>query len=921
MDVVIYILLVAVFAILYAFSLKRELDGKSEISLKTFSNAGLRALKNKKYQWIATIVVLLIVLFMSSSIRLSNWNLLTDSTTGEKIPLALDPFYFLRVAETLVENNGVLPKIDVMRIGGLGAEWSPEIMPWVVVKMWEVSSVFGDYTLREVDIFSPVLFYGIGLILFFILVYVLTNSKFAGVLASTFLAFTPAYLYRTMAGFSDHEAIGIIGFFAMMISFTFAIKYLDKLKKKNYVVAGLFGVLVGGLTALTIATWGGVAIFAFMIIPIGFLFFWIIKLKDKKSVVKDVGILFYFMWMVFSVVFSVLFGFGVGSTIGRFTGSTGVISSAVFGFIILDRLFIYFGDKIKTKYYNEKYRVIYVLGVLVVLGIVVLPFIGKNFFGILWEILNRLLNPMWGTSRLEATVAENAQPYLNSWIANSGKTLFYLFLAGIVFIGIEFVKHVKSMKNKIFLLFGFLLMVSGILFSRISPSSVLNGAGIFSLSGLFYLGGLGVFVYLFFKIYFKSSFDIEPMVIVLFSWMFVMLVTGRSTTRLFFVIAPFMCLCAAYFVIEIFRCYQKGRVDEILKVLIIGLLVISVVASVFVVYSSYGVVSEQAKYTGPSANAQWQLAMSWVRENTSEDSIFAHWWDYGYWVQTLGERATIADGGHAQGLFNGDHKIGRYVLTTPFPESALSFFKTAGIDYLLIDQTDLGKYPAYSKIGGGNGSDEMDRYAAIPVMLADAQQTRETANGTMIVYGGGSYIFEDIFYSQDGRDVFLPAGKAAVVGIIVNLNGNSLEQPKAVYIYNDVQTRIPVRYVYIGGELIDYGFGLDAVIDIIPAFDGSGINQMGAAIYLSQKVSKSLFAQLFLLDDAFGNYPTVKIAHVEDDPVIVAMKAQGAAVGDFIYYQGFRGPIKIWDVSEIPEDVEIVPKFINEFGDLDWRFG
>ena len=882
---------------------------------------------NKKYQWIATIVVLFTLLILSSSIRLSNWDLLTDSTTGEKIPLALDPYYFLRQAETIVETDGNLPAIDVMRIGGLGAAWSLEIMPWVIVKMWEMSNIFGDYTLVEVDIFSPVLFYGIGLILFFILVYVLTNSKFAGVLASVFLAFSPSYLYRTMAGFSDHEAIGMIGFFAMMISFAFAVKYLDKMKRKNYIGAGLFGVLVGFFTALTIATWSGVAVFVFMIIPIGILFFWIIKLKDGDCVVKDVGILFYFCWMVFSVVFSVLFGFDADRVIGGFMlGSTGIISLAVFGFIIIDRILIYFGGKIKSRYYNEKYRVLYSAGILVVLGIVALPFVGKNFFGLLWEVLNRLLNPMWGTSRLEATVAENAQPYLTSWVADTGKAMFYLFLTGVVFIGFGFVKNVKSIKNKALLLFGFLFMVSGILFSRISPNSVFNGAGIFSLSGLFYLGGLILFVYLFFKIYFGCFIDIDSMIIVLFSWMFVMIIVGRSTTRLFFVIAPLTCLCATYFVIMIFKYSWKWRGDEILRVLIIGLLLVALVTSGSIIYSSYGSVSEQAKYMGPSAGPQWQRAMEWVRENTSEDSVFAHWWDYGYWVQTLGDRATIADGGHAQGLFNGDHKIGRYMLTTPYPESALSFFKTAGIDYLLIDPTDLGKYPAYSKIGGGNGSDEMDRYAAIPVMLADAQQTRETANGTMIVYGGGSYLFEDIVYSQDGRDVFLPAGKAAVVGIIVNLNGNSLEQPKAVYVYNNVQTRIPVRYVYVGGQLIDYGYGLDAVIDIIPAFDGSGINQMGAAIYLSQKVSKSLFAQLFLLDDAFGNYPSVEIAHIEDDPVVVAMKAQGAVVGDFIFYQGFRGPIKIWDVSEVPVETPVYEEFLEIFdgtngvADLDWRF-
>ena len=69
---------------------------------------------NKKFQWAATILILLAVLTISSSIRLSNWDLLTDQTTGEKIPLALDPFYFLRVAETLVETDGNLPSSDDM---------------------------------------------------------------------------------------------------------------------------------------------------------------------------------------------------------------------------------------------------------------------------------------------------------------------------------------------------------------------------------------------------------------------------------------------------------------------------------------------------------------------------------------------------------------------------------------------------------------------------------------------------------------------------------------------------------------------------------------------------------------------------------------------------------------------------------------
>ncbi|MFH1521520.1 MAG: hypothetical protein ABIF18_01025 [archaeon] len=103
--------------------------------------------------------------------------------------------------------------------------------------------------------------------------------------------------------------------------------------------------------------------------------------------------------------------------------------------------------------------------------------------------------------------------------------------------------------------------------------------------------------------------------------------------------------------------------------------------------------------------------------------------------------------------------------------------------------------------------------------------------------------------------------------------------------------------------VIDFKSGLDVIIDIIPAFSGSSMNQMGAAIYLSQKVSKSLFARLFLLDDVFNEYETLELVHTEDSPVVASLKGQGAVTGDFVYYQGFRGPIKIWDVDYPDETI------------------
>ena len=39
----------------------------------------------------------------------------------------------------------------------------------------------------------------------------------------------------------------------------------------------------------------------------------------------------------------------------------------------------------------------------------------------------------------------------------------------------------------------------------------------------------------------------------------------------------------------------------------------------------------------------WKHSMNWLKNNSSEDSVIASWWDYGYWITTLSDRATIVD--------------------------------------------------------------------------------------------------------------------------------------------------------------------------------------------------------------------------------------------------------------------------------------
>ena len=44
-----------------------------------------------------------------------------------------------------------------------------------------------------------------------------------------------------------------------------------------------------------------------------------------------------------------------------------------------------------------------------------------------------------------------------------------------------------------------------------------------------------------------------------------------------------------------------------------------------------------------TSTSDWLDSMEWIKNNTPKDTVFAAWWDYGYWISTMGERATLAD--------------------------------------------------------------------------------------------------------------------------------------------------------------------------------------------------------------------------------------------------------------------------------------
>ncbi len=325
--------------------------------------------------------------------------------------------------------------------------------------------------------------------------------------------------------------------------------------------------------------------------------------------------------------------------------------------------------------------------------------------------------------------------------------------------------------------------------------------------------------------------------------------------------------------------------------------------------------------------------MEWARTETPERSIFVHWWDYGYFVQTLGNRPTVTDGGHSGGD-HADHYIGRYILTTPKPETALSFMKTWNVSYLLIDPTEMGKYGAFSKIGSNDSWDRVS--AGILGGASDDSQMQETATGITKVYQLGGCVDSDIPYNR----TFLPgitisktqqmqcnSYVGGVVLEIVENNGQiSIKQPTGVFFYNNKQYRIPIKNVFVGGQMISFAEGIDSVVYLVPKIDqASGqIDNIGAMIYLSPRTHYSLMGRLYILDDYYNEYPTLTEARFEEDPVVSHFKQFYPELNEFVWYGGLRAPLKIWEVN-YPVGTQVHEEFLDrntklEFGGLDRLF-
>ncbi len=801
------------------------------------------------------------VLWLAWFIRTRNLSLFQ----GKYLAGELDCYYFFRLAEYLLE-HGKLFAIDMMRYSPLGLKVDPQSSFFVHELVYAYKYFFKFFGLSQMEwhIIYPVVATVISFVFFFLFVRELFDNKIA-LLATAFLAVIPAYMQRTSAGFADHEALGMVWMFASLWLFAVAWK-ANKIKVT--VPAGMLSGLFAGFMTLT---WGGSL---FLTLSIGL--FAILALLFTN--IKKRHFLLLSSWLVGYIPIS-FYKLGWSGLLTSLKGYDILLLcfavAAYFIYFVLQK----FNIKTAEKFIPKQALALALTGII---GLILV--LSTGFLNIS-SIAQGILHPT-GYNRLAFTVSENIQPYFlggNGVFSDFGWT-FVLFLIGSTLL----VYTLFNAKKKYGLLASGTFTTALLVFflGRLSPDAkYANFTNFFDATYLYFFAAFGLAVaFVYFYNYVKDKKIFEEItnnrwqLLLLFVWVALASIIARGAARTIFGLVPPVALASAFFIVNFGNiCWKKNIRWLVLILAVFALICFATNANDF--YKSN-------HYAGPSLPGQWEDAMTWIRDNTSQDAVIVHWWDYGYWTQAIGERATVGDGGNAMGW---DHQIGRYGLLGRDLNETFAYYKTHKATHLLISGEELGKFHAFATIG----SDENFDLRSTIGNFGLASQ-KEVRNGTRLIYQGGWPLDKDYVIGN----LILPEGQAYIIGFSYLLSQeNVIQEPELYIYYNEQQIAYPLSCIAIQGKRLEFENGTFPGCFILVPYVSSQqqVNQIGGAYYVSEKVQTTLLVRLYLLGEKIDGFKEV---YSSKTPLGL--------------YQGSPiGPIKIWEI-EIPDYIQADEKYLEQ---------
>lgn len=259
---------------------------------------------------------------------------------------------------------------------------------------------------------------------------------------------------------------------------------------------------------------------------------------------------------------------------------------------------------------------------------------------------------------------------------------------------------------------------------------------------------------------------------------------------------------------------------------------------------------------GGSPNQLWMQNLDYMESETPQDSVILSWWDYGYWFESIGRRAAVADGGNA-GYYADGRKINYPLadfLTSTNPNSGnnTEFLEKHSVDYVVLDETMIGKYSAVSQIARETNQD----YRAMRSLQTNRDIRRSISgdpNSTeRIITYRGRYIngYLPISSSNGSLDVY----KAPLLEFQGRNDVGCYIDESGVTEY-DVENPATVPYVLFGGpqgENVEVCLAMNPYYNLDRSLQGlaSGQLRRSELVVVPKPLAETTLVQLYLMDGA-----------------------------------------------------------------------
>ncbi len=168
------------------------------------------------------------------------------------------------------------------------------------------------------------------------------------------------------------------------------------------------------------------------------------------------------------------------------------------------------------------------------------------------------------------------------------------------------------------------------------------------------------------------------------------------------------------------------------------------------------------------STTDWLDSMEWIKNNTPKDAVVAAWWDYGYWISTMGERATLADNSTVNTKVI--QNIAKMLLSNP--DASWQMLQEMQADYVLVfvagEKLKIDSPDSFYVLRGGG--DESKKQWFMRIAGLDESQ---------FLHSNGS----------DGTDYFLNEtllGKMFPFSPIGYVNPNDFSQQSETYVHGTV---------------------------------------------------------------------------------------------------------------------------------------